>query len=166
MENDDLRQRLSYMETLCGRDSAFIRDQVSNETSNVDWARVLLDENTDDMIITVSREKIAHELIRLRTEVSKLKQSGNSGNEYGMSSQRNNKLNSTTTTSNSLSSRKNSSLYSSTHQKFGLVGHKQSVTPMRQRPSGGKLIPMPPSSSSSLNNSSYSTIEPSTKKKQ
>jgi hypothetical protein len=36
---------------LCGRDSALIKDNISNETSNVDWARVLLDENTDEMII-------------------------------------------------------------------------------------------------------------------
>jgi hypothetical protein len=33
----------------------------------VDWARVLLDNTTDDMIICVSREKIAHEIIRLRS---------------------------------------------------------------------------------------------------
>ena len=72
MENDDLRQRLSYMETLCGRDSSIIRDNISDETSKVDWARLLLDENTDDMIISVSREKIAHELIRLKNEVKKL----------------------------------------------------------------------------------------------
>lgn len=57
------------METLCGRDSAFIRDNISDESSKVDWARLLLDENTDDMIITVSREKIAHELIRMRNEI-------------------------------------------------------------------------------------------------
>ena len=54
------------METLCGRDSQQISSNISTETSNVDWARVLLDQNTDDMIITVSREKIAHEIIRLR----------------------------------------------------------------------------------------------------
>jgi len=40
----------------------------------VDWARVLLDPNTEDMIINVSREKIAHEIIRLRALAS---QSGN-----------------------------------------------------------------------------------------
>ena len=45
-----------------------IRDQVTNETSKVDWAQLLLDDQTDDMIITVSREKIAHEIIRLRNE--------------------------------------------------------------------------------------------------
>ena len=45
-----------------------IRDQVTHETSKVDWAQLLLDDQTDDMIITVSREKIAHELIRLRNE--------------------------------------------------------------------------------------------------
>lgn len=46
---------------------------VSEESSKVDWARILLDQSTDDMIISVSREKIAHELIRLRTEVKNLK---------------------------------------------------------------------------------------------
>ena len=49
-----------------------IRDNISEETSNVDWARLLLDEGTDDMIILVSREKIAHELIRLKSDNSKL----------------------------------------------------------------------------------------------
>ena len=50
-----------------------IRDQVSNETSRVDWAQLLLDDGTDDMIITVSRVKIAHEIIRLRNENKKLR---------------------------------------------------------------------------------------------
>jgi hypothetical protein len=56
------------METLCGRDSTQISSNISAETSNVDWARVLLDQSTDDMIICVSREKIAHEIIRLRSQ--------------------------------------------------------------------------------------------------
>lgn len=43
-----------------------IRDQITDETSRVDWAQVLLDSATDDMIITVSREKIAHEILKLR----------------------------------------------------------------------------------------------------
>ena len=68
LENEDLRQRLQYLETLTGKDSTMIRDQISNETSNVDWAQLLLDDQTDDMVITVSRDKIAHELIRLRNE--------------------------------------------------------------------------------------------------
>ena len=34
----------------------------------VDWAWILLDDQTDDMVITVSRHKIAHEIIRLRNE--------------------------------------------------------------------------------------------------
>jgi len=50
-----------------------IRDNVSSETSNVDWARILLDPSTDDMIINVSREKIAHEIIKLRSDNAKLK---------------------------------------------------------------------------------------------
>ena len=61
------------MEALTGRDSAEISDQISAETSKVDWARLLLDRHTDDMIITVSREKIAHEIIRLRNENKTLK---------------------------------------------------------------------------------------------
>lgn len=51
---------------------------MTNETSKVDWAQLLLDDQTDDMIITVSREKIAHELIRLRNENSELR-AGNIG---------------------------------------------------------------------------------------
>jgi hypothetical protein len=31
-ENDDLRTRLQYLETLTGKDSAFIRDNISEET--------------------------------------------------------------------------------------------------------------------------------------
>lgn len=58
---------------MSGRDSSSIKDMVSEESSKVDWARILLDQGTDDMIISVSREKIAHELIRLRTEVKNLK---------------------------------------------------------------------------------------------
>jgi len=60
MENDDLRERLQYLEAMTGKDSSLIRDTISEETNNVDWVRVLLDDNTDDMIITASREKIAH----------------------------------------------------------------------------------------------------------
>jgi len=66
LENEDLRQRLAYMETICGRDSQSIKDNISLETSKVDWAKVLLDPETDDMTVNVSREKIAHEIIRLR----------------------------------------------------------------------------------------------------
>jgi|LauGreDrversion4_2_1035121.scaffolds.fasta_scaffold136286_1 hypothetical protein len=66
LENEDLRQRLQYLETLTGKDSAFIRDNISEETSKIDWAQLLLDEKTDDMIISVSREKIAHQIIQLR----------------------------------------------------------------------------------------------------
>ena len=73
LENEDLRQRLQYLETLTGKDSSMIRDQVTQETSKVDWAQLLLDDQTDDMIITVSREKIAHELIRLRNENAELR---------------------------------------------------------------------------------------------
>ena len=66
------------METLTGRDSSMIKDMITEETSNVDWARLLLDERTDDVIINVSREKIAHELIRLKTEIKHMKAIGNS----------------------------------------------------------------------------------------
>jgi hypothetical protein len=68
LENDDLRQRLTYLETLTGRDSAFIRDNISEETSKIDWAQLLLDDKTDDMIISVSREKIAHQLLQLKQD--------------------------------------------------------------------------------------------------
>jgi len=46
---------------------------ITEETGKVDWARILLDQGTDDLIINVSREKIAHELIKLRTEVNNFK---------------------------------------------------------------------------------------------
>lgn len=55
-----------------------IKDMITEETSNIDWARLLLDEKTDDVIINVSREKIAHELIRLKTEIKHLKLNSNS----------------------------------------------------------------------------------------
>ena len=73
LENEDLRQRLIYLETISGRDSSSIKDMVTEESSNVDWARILLDQSTDDLIINVSREKIANELIKLRTELKNLK---------------------------------------------------------------------------------------------
>ena len=69
-----MRQRLAYVETLAGRDSGSIKEMVTEESSKVDWARLLLDESTDDVIITVSREKIAHEIIKLRSENQRLKQ--------------------------------------------------------------------------------------------
>lgn len=50
-----------------------IRKQVSKDTSKVDWAQLLLDDQTENLIINVSRKKIAHELIRLRTENSDLR---------------------------------------------------------------------------------------------
>ena len=60
---------MQYLETIAGRDSSSITDMVTTESSKVDWARLLLDKDTDDMIITVSREKIASELIQLRAQV-------------------------------------------------------------------------------------------------
>jgi hypothetical protein len=38
LENEDLRQRLQYLETLTGKDSTMIRDQITDDTSKVDWA--------------------------------------------------------------------------------------------------------------------------------
>jgi hypothetical protein len=75
LEIEDLRQRLQYMEILTGRDSSEISSNVTQDSSKVDWARLLLDHNTDDMIITVSREKIAHEIIKLRNENRTLRSS-------------------------------------------------------------------------------------------
>ena len=73
LENEDLRQRLIYLETISGRDSSSIKDMLTEESNNVDWARILLDQSTDDLIINVSREKIANELIKLRAELKNLK---------------------------------------------------------------------------------------------
>ena len=72
------------METLCGRDSQQIKDNISAESGNVDWAKVLLDQTTDDMIIIVSREKIAHEIIRLRQMVNKPPPTANSNSSASM----------------------------------------------------------------------------------
>lgn len=58
---------------------------MTNETSKVDWAQLLLDDHTDDMIITVSREKIAHEIIRLRNENQQLRSSGASVSTHAQS---------------------------------------------------------------------------------
>jgi hypothetical protein len=57
---------------------------IAEESSKVDWARLLLDESTDNMIINVSREKIASELIQLRTELKNLKLgiTENNSNEF------------------------------------------------------------------------------------
>jgi hypothetical protein len=38
LENDDLRQRLTYMETITGKDSQMISDNITEETGKVDWA--------------------------------------------------------------------------------------------------------------------------------
>lgn len=86
LEIEDLRQRLQYMEVLTGRDSAEIADNITTESSKVDWARLLLDQQTDDMIINVSREKIAHEIIRLRNENRQLRSSGTRTNTSGAES--------------------------------------------------------------------------------
>jgi hypothetical protein len=59
---------VQYLESFTGRDSSDFPLETSSG-SKVDWAAALLDiENTDNMIITVSREKIAREILRLRAE--------------------------------------------------------------------------------------------------
>jgi hypothetical protein len=41
--------------------------------SKIDWARLLLDvDSTEDMLITVNREKIGQELLRLRSKNARL----------------------------------------------------------------------------------------------
>lgn len=52
-----------------------IRDQASEQTSSkVDWAQFLLqiDSKKDLLLIAASKEKIAHEILRLRSEVDRL----------------------------------------------------------------------------------------------
>ena len=76
LENDDLRQRVVYLESVTGKDSQMIRDNVVT-SSKVDWAQYLLNvESTqDDMkILAESKDKIAHEILRLRAENQKLSQ--------------------------------------------------------------------------------------------
>ncbi len=68
---------------LTGRDSALIRDAISDETSNVDWAKLLLDEETDDMVIIASREKIAHQMLKLIHE-NKMLEAHNNGYSRGV----------------------------------------------------------------------------------
>ncbi|CDW84931.1 kinesin motor domain containing protein [Stylonychia lemnae] len=132
--------------TLTGKDSSLIRENITEETSKVDWAQILLDDNTDDMIISVSREKIAHEIIKLRNEKQKLER-----NFQNSSIQSSSNLMSVNQNHSSLSGKKTSAasnLYNTSSQKLSLLGHK-SVTPLRQRPNG-KLQPMSTSSTSSF----------------
>ena len=65
-----MRLRVQYLESFTGRNSSDIpKETSSSRGSKVDWAAALLDiEGTDNMIITVSREKIAREILRLRAE--------------------------------------------------------------------------------------------------
>ena len=54
---------------------------------SIDWARLLMDvDNTEDRIITVSREKIGHEILRLRGENAKLQNQINKMNGVVQSS--------------------------------------------------------------------------------
>lgn len=75
-ENDDLRERLQYMEAMTGWDSQNLRDLVSEEgQGRVDWAQFLLNmenKKEDIKILSASKDKIATELIKLRAENQKL----------------------------------------------------------------------------------------------
>ena len=64
-ENDDLRERVQYLEVVTGKDSQLYREQVSEE-SKIDWAQLLLtseDSQEDIRILAASKEKIAHEIL-------------------------------------------------------------------------------------------------------
>ena len=59
------------MESVTGRDSQMFRDTVGAGDSKVDWVQYLLslEGSPDDMrILAASKDKIAHELLRLRAE--------------------------------------------------------------------------------------------------
>jgi hypothetical protein len=66
LENDNLRGRLEIMEAVSGKDSQLLQDSISGDTSKVDWAALLLDDKTDDLIISASREKIGHYILQLK----------------------------------------------------------------------------------------------------
>jgi len=76
LENDDLRYRLAYLESVTGQDSQMFRDTAGGDTK-VDWVHYLLSlegSSPDDMrILAASKDKIAHEILRLRAENSKFK---------------------------------------------------------------------------------------------
>jgi hypothetical protein len=124
LENEDLRTRLQYLETLTGKDSAFIRDNISEETQKIDWAQLLLDDKTDDMIIAVSREKIAHQIIKLKQEKARLEQMamGASKTERPQPQQQGKRNHS------SLGTQPHKGITAYT-QKLSLLGHKPSLTP-------------------------------------
>ena len=123
------------METLQGKDSSAIRDNISSETSNVDWAKLLLDENTDDRVINVSREKIAHELIRLKNDKTNLeKQLKENKIKQTLGSSGFRDATDYRSTSQSQKKPSNSNIYS--NNKLSLLGHKNapaSLTPMKTR---------------------------------
>jgi hypothetical protein len=99
--------------------------------SKIDWARLLLDvDSTEDMLITVNREKIGQELLRLRSENARLTSLINKMGG-GPSTKKTPTLQ---TSSNALAA--NVSIYST---KMNSIGKQQSNTPMRQRI---KLEPM------------------------
>jgi hypothetical protein len=100
--------------------------------SKIDWARLLLDvDSTEDMLITVNREKIGQELLRLRSENARLTSLINKMGGGGAAAT---KKTPTLQTPNALAA--NVSIYST---KMNPIGKQQSNTPMRQRI---KLEPM------------------------
>jgi chromosome segregation ATPase len=76
LENDDLRARLAYLESMTDIDSQMIRDNINEESNRkVDWAQYLftLEATQEDLrILAASKDKIAHEILRLRTDIQKL----------------------------------------------------------------------------------------------
>jgi chromosome segregation ATPase len=61
---------------MTGIDSQMIRDNINEESSRkVDWAQYLLtlEATQEDLrILAASKDKIAHEILRLRTDIQKL----------------------------------------------------------------------------------------------
>ena len=76
-ENEELRYRIQQMDNYIRnmQETQQFNTGVIEETppSKIDWARLLLDvETTEDMLITVNREKIGQELLRIRSENARL----------------------------------------------------------------------------------------------
>jgi len=90
---------------------------------------LLLDDKTDDMIIAVSREKIAHQIIKLKQEKARLEQMamGASSRTERQPQQQGKRNHSSLGTSQA---HKGITAYT---QKLSLLGHKPTLTPQRAR---------------------------------
>ena len=87
---------------------------------------MLLDDKTDDMIIAVSREKIAHQIIKLKQEKARLEQVAMRPERQPQQPQGKRNHSSLGTSQ----AHKGITAYT---QKLSLLGHKPTLTPQRAR---------------------------------